>query len=147
MSPARLLVQLARMTLVMVLTIAVGSCASMSGQGSGTPLQPARAKLKKGRIEVWIDRANRCRTRTTPYFQVKNSDKAVWDIDKHADCDFEIEIKFDKGDNDPLSAVEAECKRKGKEKIECEINDVTGRFEYSVTINGNVEDPEIEIVM
>jgi hypothetical protein len=126
-----------------MLTASVGSCArAMNGQG-GPAVQ---GKLKKATIEVWVDRAGRCRTNTSPFVQVKKNEKATWDIKTNGDCDYEIEIKFDKGDGDPLVAS---CSRKNKTKIECEIDTAAAvkRYDYSVIINGIVEDPEIEIVM
>ena len=143
MRPAGVVGTLRYIGLVTALIATVWSCASTNSQG---PPGVLRAKLKKGSIEVWVDRANRCRTNTSRYFQVKKSEKAVWDIKTVADCDFEVEIRFDKGDGDPLATT---CARKNKTKIECDIHNDANvkRYEYSVIINGIVEDPEIEIVM
>lgn len=145
MRPAGGIVTLRYVAFAIMLTASVWSCArAMNGQGSGPAVQ---GKLKKATIEVWVDRAGRCRTSTSPFFQVKkNAEKATWDIRTNADCNYDVEVKFDKGDGDPL---ETSCVRKNKTKIECDI--ATGaayqRYEYSVIINGIVEDPEIEIVM
>ena len=141
MSAAGVSVQLARVAFVIALIVAAWSC-GLRGQGP----EILRAKRDKATIEVWVDRANRCRTRTTPYFQTKRNGRATWEINTIADCDFEVEIRFNKGDRDPLAAS---CVRRNKTKIECDVDGAASfqRYEYSVIINGVVEDPEIEIVM
>ena len=123
---------------VTTVVIAGSACAS---------LQVMNAPLRKGTIEVYRDAGNTCRTNTTPYFKVKKGRdrKVEWKIIDESGCTVsaDVEVKFDKGDGDPLPL----CSKKGKKKIECDLpkDAPEGPRKYSVWLGTQQEDPVLEI--
>ena len=107
------------------------------------------APLRRALIEVYRDADNVCKTNTTPYFKVKKGrdDKVEWRIVDDTDClvpaEATVEVKFDKGDGDPLTL----CVKRNKRKIECVLRDDApeGPRKYSVWLGNQQEDPVLEI--
>lgn len=110
-------------------------------------LQRQNAPLNKGTIELWRDAGNTCHSNTTPYFRVKKGRdrKVEWKVSDPSGCatSQEVEVKFDKGDGDPLPS----CNKKNRRKIECAVREDTpaGAAKYSVWLGSEQEDPVLEI--
>jgi hypothetical protein len=127
-----------------LLLVVLAGCAS---GGTGVGMNPP-PPLKVATIELYRDADERCHTSTTPYVKVKKGRERVarWDIRDKVGCTEQygdVEVKFDKPNNaDPLAG----CSKRGRRRIECSLTTAeTGRREYSVWIDGNQEDPVLEI--
>ena len=119
--------------------------------GCGRPA-PLAGGTKKATIVLYRDASNVCKSVTTPRFKKLKSEggNVSWKVDDEFDCQAAndvIELKFDKGDNDPLPS----CGKKtdpGKKAIDCSVADAntTSGAKYSLWLNGTkLEDPELEI--
>jgi hypothetical protein len=126
--------------------ICVATMVALAGSACAS-MRMMNAPLREGTIELWRDANNTCHTQTTPYFKVKKrqQSKVKWTIIDKTGCATatDVEIKFDKGDDDPLPA----CTKKGRRKIECPLPDnaLEGPRKYSVFLGSEKEDPVLEI--
>lgn len=130
-----------------VRTVCVAVTVAVLGGPACASLPVQNAPLNKGTIELWRDASNTCHTNTTPFFRVKKGRerKVEWKINDPSGCTAaqEVEVKFDKGDTDPLPS----CTKRNRRKIECDLRENTpaGTAKYSVWLGSEQEDPVLEI--
>jgi hypothetical protein len=132
--------------------IAVASAVLVAAVGCGQP-RLAGPQNRDAIIIVWKDASQTCQVRTFPYrlpASRGNQDMVRWEIFDVDECttSTDIEIKFDKGDNDPL---EVGCQRAGRKMIQCKVKrdaEPLGDHTYSVWLGRErKEDPELQIEM
>jgi hypothetical protein len=142
-----------RATLLIVTTSLFFASCGQSGSGGGAL---SGGGNKKGTIVLYRPAgSSACKSVTTPYFRRAKSEHGniEWKVDDEFDCQPAkgvIEIRFDKGDSDPLP----KCDKKtgaGDKKIMCSLDDAnptSGAAKYSIWLDGTkIEDPELEIAM